>query len=167
MTLKKTLFSFIIIFFSGAEVVELVAEDSCGNVANVSLITSVTIQSSGTVPEGTVLPALENSPVQLTLNRGMARLPRLALCSRVGNYIGDYMLVFSAPDVEAYSVKFAFSTGKSITTYSSFFGGKKVFFVCTGIPPRIFKLLVAVRKIVGGFSQTVVEVDRRFGNHPV
>lgn len=114
----------------------LVAEDSCGNVANVSLITSVTIQSSGTVPEGTVLPALENSPVQLTLNRGMARLPRLALCSRVGNYIGDYVLVFSAPDVEAYSVKFAFSTGKSIATYSSFFGVKKVFFYLYCYPSK-------------------------------
>ena len=122
----KTLSS--LLFFSGVEVVDLVAEDSCGNVANVSLITSVTIQSSGTVPEGTVLPALENSPVQLTLNRGMTRLPKLILCSRVGNYIGEYMLVFSAPDVEAYSVKFAFSTGKSIAAYSSFFSWKKFFF---------------------------------------
>lgn len=120
MTLSK-LFLLSLLFFSGVEVVDLVAEDSCGNVANVSLITSVTIQSSGTVPSGTVLPALENSPVQLTLNRGMARLPKLILCSRVGNYIGEYMLVFSAPDVEAYSVKFAFSTGKSIAAYSSFF----------------------------------------------
>lgn len=113
----------LLLFFSGVEVVDLVAEDSCGNVANVSLTTSVAIQPSGTVPDGTVLPALENSPVQLTLNRGMARLPRLTLCSRVGNYIGEYMLVFSAPDVdvEAYSVKFAFSTGKSIATFSSFF----------------------------------------------
>ena len=90
---------------------DVVAQDSYGNVANVSLTASVAIQPSGTVPEGTILPDLENSPVQITLNRGTARLPRLTLCSRVGNYIGDYMLVFSAPDVEPHSVKFAFSTG--------------------------------------------------------
>ena len=114
---------------------DLVAEDSCGNVANVSLTTSVTIQPSGTVPKGTVLPALENSPVQLTLNRGMARLPRLTLCSRVGNYIGEYMLVFSAPDVEAYSVKFAFSTGKSIAAFFSFFSRKKRFCLLPLVPP--------------------------------
>lgn len=125
----------------GAEVVDLVAEDSCGNVANVSLITSVTIQSSGTVPEGTVLPALENSPVQLTLNRGMARLPRLALCSRVGNYIGDYMLVFSAPDVEAYSVKFAFSTDEHIQ--------------------RIQNELQPLRKQIADCEQNVAESKRR------
>ena len=111
--------SFFFFVFSGVEVVDLVAEDSCGNVADVSLTTSVTIEPSGTVPEGTVLPALENSPVQLTLNRGMARLPKLALCSRVGNYIGEYMLVFSAPGAEACSVKFAFSTGESIAIFSS------------------------------------------------
>lgn len=120
MTLSK-LFLLLLLFFSGVENVDIVAEDSCGNVANVSLTASVTIQPSGTVPVGTVLPALENSPVQLTLNRGVARLPRLTLCSRVGNYIGEYMLVFSAPDVEAYSVKFAFSTGKSIAAFPSVF----------------------------------------------
>ena len=108
---------------------DLVAEDSCGNVANVSLTTSVAIQPSGTVPQGTVLPALENDPVQLTLNRGMARLPRLILRSRVGNYIGEYLVVFSAPGVEAYSVKFAFSTGKSLAAVSSFFRRQKKFFL--------------------------------------
>lgn len=104
-------------FFSGVEVVDIAVEDTYGNVANVSMTTSVTIQPSGTVPEGTILPDLENSPVQLTLNRGTARLPRLTLCSRVGNHIGEYMLVFSAPGVESHSVKFAFSTGKPISSF--------------------------------------------------
>lgn len=97
---------------------EIAAQDWYGNNADVSLAVNVAIQPSGTVPEGTILPALENSPVQVTLNRGTARLPRLTLCSRVGNYIGDYMLVFSAPGVEAHSVKFAFSTGKSFVSVS-------------------------------------------------
>lgn len=92
---------------------EIVAKDKYGNNADVSMRVSVEIVSSGTPPEGTVLPLLENSPIQLTLNHGIARLPRLTLCSRVGNYIGDYLLVFSAPGVESHSVKFAFSTGKS------------------------------------------------------
>ena len=91
---------------------EIAAEDSYGNNADVSMAVSVVIQPSGTVPEGTVLPALENSPIQVTLNHGIARLPRLTLCSRVGNYIGEYLLVFAAPGVESHSVKFAFSTGK-------------------------------------------------------
>ena len=83
---------------------EIAAEDSYGNNADVSMAVSVAIQPSGTVPEGTVLPALENSPIQVTLNHGIARLPRLTLCSRVGNYIGEYLLVFSAPGVESHSV---------------------------------------------------------------
>ena len=103
--------------FSGVEVVDIAAEDSYGNNADVSLTVSVTIQPSGTVPEGVVLPALENGPVQITLNHGTARLPRLALCSRVGNYIGEYLLLFSAPGVESHSVKFAFSTGKSFIVF--------------------------------------------------
>ena len=102
------------------EAVDIGARDTYGNVANVSLTATVTIQPSGTVPEGTILPNLENSPVQVTLNRGTARLPRLTLCSRVGNYIGEYMLVFSAPGIEPYSLKFAFSTGTSINVYSLF-----------------------------------------------
>ena len=125
---------------------DILAEDSYGNVANVSLTASVLIQPSGSVPEGTILPALENSPVQLTLNRGATRLPRLTLCSRVGNYIGEYMLVFSARDVEAYSVKFAFSTGKSIAAFPSFFFflvEKRVLSYC--YPSRKSKVLVAVR----------------------
>ena len=92
---------------------EIVAKDRYGNNADVSMRVSVEVVSSGTTPEGTVLPLLENSPIQLTLNHGIARLPRLTLCSRVGNYIGDYLLVFSAPGVESHSVKFVFSTGKS------------------------------------------------------
>lgn len=99
-------------FLSGVEDVIVAAEDAHGNVAEASLAVKVGIQPSGTVPEGTVLPALENSPIQITLNHGSAKLPRLTLCSRVGNYIGEYLLVFSAPGVESHTVKFAFSTGK-------------------------------------------------------
>lgn len=99
-------------FLSGVEDVIVAGEDAHGNVAEASLAVNVGIQPSGTVPEGTVLPALENSPIQITLNHGSAKLPRLTLCSRVGNYIGEYLLVFSAPDVESHTVKFAFSTGK-------------------------------------------------------
>ena len=91
---------------------EIAAKDRCGNNADNSMAVSVAIKPSGSVPAGTILPALENSPVQVTLNRGIARLPRLTLCARVGNYIGDYLLVFSASGVESLSVKFAFSTGK-------------------------------------------------------
>lgn len=79
------------------------------------MVISVTIEPSGAVPDGTILPMLEHSPVHVTLNGGLAKLPRLTLCARVGNYIGDYLLVFSAPGVESHSVKFAFSTGESLT----------------------------------------------------
>lgn len=99
---------------SGVEVVEIAAKDRCGNNADNSMAVSVAIKPSGSVPAGTILPALENSPVQVTLNRGIARLPRLTLCARVGNYIGDYLLVFSASGVESLSVKFAFSTDEHI-----------------------------------------------------
>lgn len=99
---------------SGVEVVDIVAEDSYGNIADISLVVSVTIQPSGVVPEDVVLPALENSPVRIALSHGMARLPRLTLCSRVGNHIGEYLLVFSAPGVQSQFVKFAFSTDEHI-----------------------------------------------------
>lgn len=97
---------------SGVEVVDIVAEDLYSNIADISIEVSVTIQPSGPVPKDVVLPALENNPVRIALSHGMARLPRLALCSRVGNHIGDYLLVFSAPGVQSQSVKFAFSTGR-------------------------------------------------------
>ena len=102
-------------FCSGVEAVQIAAKDRYGNSAEVSLVISVTIEPSGAVPDGTILPMLEHSPVQVTLNGGLAKLPRLTLCARVGNYIGDYLLVFSAPGVESHSVKFAFSTGESLT----------------------------------------------------
>ncbi|XP_073245527.1 structural maintenance of chromosomes flexible hinge domain-containing protein 1-like [Porites lutea] len=98
----------------GVEDVIVAAEDAHGNMAESSLAVKVGIQPSGTVPDGTVLPALENSPIQITLNHGSAKLPRLTLCSRVGNYIGEYLLVFSAPEVESHTVKFAFSTDEHI-----------------------------------------------------
>ena len=83
------------------------------------MVISVTIEPSGAVPDGTILPVLEHSPVQVTLNGSPAKLPRLTLSARVGNYIGDYLLVFSAPGVESHSVKFAFSTGESLTFSAS------------------------------------------------
>ena len=79
----------------------------------ISTTVRVTIEwALGTVPEHVTLPALENSPILFAIEQGMARLPRLTVCSRVGNYIGDYLLVFTAPDLEPCSLKFAFSTGK-------------------------------------------------------
>lgn len=99
---------------SGVEVVDIVAEDLYSNIADISIEVSVTIQPSGPVPKDVVLPALENKPVRIALSHGMARLPRLTLCSRVGNHIGDYLLVFSAPGVQSQSVKFAFSTDEHI-----------------------------------------------------
>lgn len=112
---KITIPSYLQSFFSlsGVETVDIAVEDRYGNNADVSMAVNVAILPSGAVPEGTVLPALENNPVQITLNHGTARLPRLTLCSRVGNYIGEYLLVFSAAGVESHTVKFAFSTGKS------------------------------------------------------
>ncbi|XP_078348913.1 structural maintenance of chromosomes flexible hinge domain-containing protein 1-like [Oculina patagonica] len=126
---------------SGVEAVDITTEDTYSNVSNVSLTASVTIQPSGTVPEGTILPDLENSPVQIALNRGTARLPRLTLCSRVGNYIGEYMLVFSAPGVESHSVKFAFSTDEHIQ--------------------RIQNELQPLRKQIADVEQNVAESKRR------
>lgn len=102
----------VIFSCSGVEVVDIVAEDLYSNIADISIEVSVTIQPSGPVPKDVVLPALENKPVRIALSHGMARLPRLTLCSRVGNHIGDYLLVFSAPGVQSQSVKFAFSTGR-------------------------------------------------------
>ncbi|XP_015762340.1 PREDICTED: structural maintenance of chromosomes flexible hinge domain-containing protein 1-like [Acropora digitifera] len=99
---------------SGVEAVQIAAKDRYGNSADVSMVISVTIEPSGAVPDGTILPMLEHSPVRVTLNGGLAKLPRLTLCARVGNYIGDYLLVFSAPGVESHSVKFAFSTDEHI-----------------------------------------------------
>ncbi|KAK2571643.1 Structural maintenance of chromosomes flexible hinge domain-containing protein 1 [Acropora cervicornis] len=99
---------------SGVEAVQITAKDRYGNSADVSMVISVTIEPSGAVPDGTILPMLEHSPVHVTLNGGLAKLPRLTLCARVGNYIGDYLLVFSAPGMESYSVKFAFSTDEHI-----------------------------------------------------
>lgn len=58
----------------------------------------------------------------------MVRLLRFVFCSCVGNYIGDYVLVFFVFDVEVYFVKFVFSIGKFIVIYFFFFGVKKVFF---------------------------------------
>ena len=107
---------FFLHFCSGVEAVQITAKDRYGNSADVSMVISVTIEPSGAVPDGTILPMLEHSPVHVTLNGGLAKLPRLTLCARVGNYIGDYLLVFSAPGVESYSVKFAFSTGESLTS---------------------------------------------------
>lgn len=140
-------------FFSGVEVVDIAVEDTYGNVANVSMAASVTIQPSGTVPEGTILPDLENSPVQLTLNRGTARLPRLTLCSRVGNHIGEYMLVFSAPGVESHSVKFAFSTGKSINIFSSFWRKKRIL----SFPQRKAKIVTCGSENDSSLQQIFVE----------
>ena len=97
---------------SGVETVEIAAEDCYGNVANATLPVKITIEPSAPLPEGAVLPALEDGPVHVTLQQGIARMPRLILCSRVGNYIGDYLLMFSAPELEAHSIKFAFSTGE-------------------------------------------------------
>ena len=107
--------TFFLPFCSGVEAVQIAAKDRYGNSADVSMVISVAIEPSGAVPDGTILPMLEHSPVQVTLNGGLAKLPRLTLCARVGNYIGDYLLVFSAPGVESHSVKFAFSTGESLT----------------------------------------------------
>lgn len=45
-------------------------------------------------------------------NCGIVRLLRFIFCVCVGNYIGDYLLVFLVFGVELFFVKFVFSIGK-------------------------------------------------------
>ena len=95
-----------------AEVVEVHVYDGYENLASVSCLVDISIRwPSGPVPENVILPILEGNPVRLHVENGVARLPKLTLASRVGNYIGEYLLVFSSPSLENFEMKFSFSTG--------------------------------------------------------
>ena len=104
-----------ILVFISSESVELFALDHYGNVANVATIVDVAIcMQPGHHPgeQGLIPPELESHPLKISLDQGKARVPRLTLKSRVGNYIGEYLLVFSADGMETCQLKFCFSTGR-------------------------------------------------------
>ncbi|XP_032236995.2 structural maintenance of chromosomes flexible hinge domain-containing protein 1-like isoform X1 [Nematostella vectensis] len=97
------------------ETVELLILDTFGNTADASTMVDVTIAwPSGPTPPDVLLPALETSPLRIRIDNGKARLPRLSLKPRVGNYIGDYHLVFTAQGLSSCVLKFSFSTDEHI-----------------------------------------------------